>query len=219
VPFVLPYAAYVGIAALADGRVAREWDYAARIVVTAALLLWARRRWLPLRGPRPAAGSVAAGVVAGLVGVALWVLLLAPFANGSAPAWSGPAWGLRVVAAVLLVPLFEEQLLRGLVLRLVVQAQRARRAGASEPLHEALDTMSVRDVEAGACTPLALLVSSVLFAVGHPPREIPAALVYGLLMGFLWIRRKDLLSCVVAHAVTNCALALYVLQGDHWAVW
>ena len=218
-PFVLPYAAYVGIAALADGHVAREWDYAARIVVTGALLLWARRRWLPLCGPRPVAGSIAAGAVAGVVGLGLWVLLLAPFVDGPAGAWSGPAWTLRLLAATLLVPFFEEQLLRGLVLRVVVQAQRARRGGASDPLHHALEEESVHDLEPGAWTWLALVVSSVLFAVGHPPREMPAALAYGLLMGGLWVWRRDLLSCVVAHAVTNLALALYVAQGDHWAVW
>jgi hypothetical protein len=38
-------------------------------------------------------------------------------------------------------------------------------------------------------------------------------------MAALWIVRKDLLSCIVAHAVTNLGLGLYVRATGSWALW
>ena len=42
---------------------------------------------------------------------------------------------------------------------------------------------------------------------------------YGLLMCGLWVWRKDLLSCVVAHAVTNVTLAAVVWHQELWQLW
>ena len=49
--------------------------------------------------------------------------------------------------------------------------------------------------------------------------EWPAAIAYGLLMCILWARRKDLLSCIAAHATTNVALAAFVLMTGRWEYW
>ena len=38
-------------------------------------------------------------------------------------------------------------------------------------------------------------------------------------MAALWIARKDLLSCVVAHAVANLALALWVWTSGRFELW
>ena len=89
----------------------------------------------------------------------------------------------------------------------------------ADPFGHALHERSIGDVRPGAWTPLALALSSVLFALGHAPAEWPAALAYGALMAGLWIVRKDLLSCITAHAVTNASLALYVSVSGEWALW
>jgi hypothetical protein len=44
-------------------------------------------------------------------------------------------------------------------------------------------------------------------------------MAYGFLMAGLWIGRKDLLSCVGAHATTNATLAAYVRLTGHWTLW
>ena len=64
-----------------------------------------------------------------------------------------------------------------------------------------------------------MAISVAAFTLGHSPPEWPAAAVYGLLMTGLWIIRRDLLSCVVAHAVTNIALAFYVRSTGQWGLW
>jgi membrane protease YdiL (CAAX protease family) len=221
-PYLAPYFAYVGVASLVDtfaaDRISHELDYAIRLVLTSAALIWAWRFYVPLRGPRSPLGSVAVGVAAGLVGLALWIALLAPFAS-EGEAWRPSAWLLRGLVSSTLVPVFEEQLMRGYVLRFAIQWDRARDAGAEDPFGVALDQSSIARIEPGAWTWTALLISTALFTVGHTQPEWPAALAYGLLMAGLWIWRQDLLSCVVAHAVTNAALAVYVRATGQWGLW
>ncbi len=221
VPYALPYLLYAGLAAVPENWIGRELSYGLRIVVCGGALAWAWRFYVPLRGLGSVAGSLGWGAVAGLAGTALWIGLLAPLAPaaGAGAAWGDTAFALRLVAAGAVVPLLEELLLRGYVLRLAVQWDRARAAGRPEPLAEAFEQQSIADVEPGAWTPLALAVATLLFAAGHVTYEWPAALGYGLLMGGLWIVRKDLLSCIFAHAVTNLALAIYVRATGAWQLW
>jgi membrane protease YdiL (CAAX protease family) len=217
-PYALPYLAYVGVATLA-APLGRELDYVLRIAACGAALLWARRSWVPFTGPRSAAGSLAWGAAAGLLGTVLWVLLLFPLAGATAAEWSGTAFALRLLASATLVPIFEELLMRGYLLRVLVQWDEARRSGSAQPLADAMGARSIAEVAPGAWTPLAVAGSSLLFAAGHRPEEWPAALAYGLLMCALWIVRRDLLSCVFAHAVTNATLALWVLASGLWQLW
>lgn len=219
-PYLVPYFAYVGVATLARGRLSHEWDYALRIVLTGAAIAWAWRSWLPLRGPRGAPGSLAVGVVFGLVGLGLWIALMRPFVpETGGQAWTPLAWSLRMLAATLLVPLFEEQLMRGYVLRFALQWDRARAAGETDPFGVALDLRSVRDVRPGDWSVTAVALSTLIFTLGHAQSEWGAAVAYGLEMAGLYVWRRDLLTPVTAHTVTNLGLAIYVLATGQWAFW
>ena len=219
-PYVAPYLAYVGIATLFSSLLSMEVNYLLRIIVVGLLLVWAWRWYCPLRGPLSPAGSVLYGVAAGLVGLGLWLGLLAPFVRTTdAAPWSNSAFLLRLLSAGLLVPLFEELVMRGYVFRLALQWDQARRSSEKEPLHVALDQRSVNDVLPGHWSWMAVAVSTLAFASGHTPEEWPAAIAFGLFMALLWMRRKDLLTCITAHAVTNVALAVYVSATGRWYYW
>lgn len=218
-PYFLPYLAYTGVATLAAGQLSREWDYGLRIVATSLALAWGWRSYVSLRGPGSAAVSIATGILAGLVGLGLWIALLTPFVEPHTEAWPARAIGLRILAACTLVPLFEELGMRGFVHRIVLQWQRNRAAKVTNPSAQTLDRGSIENVEPGDWSVTAVLASAALFAAAHNPSEYPAALAYGILMSSLWILRKDLLSCVVAHAVTNLALAGYVIRTGQWQLW
>jgi hypothetical protein len=218
--YVLPYFLYVGVLGLLAERVLpRTWAYALAAAGSAAALAWGWRWLLPLRGPRAAGGSVAAGIAAGVAGTALWLAIKAPFYEPGGDAWEPALFWARLLASSTAVPLFEELLFRGLVLRGAVQWDRLRREGAADPLGETLHDHAPSEIEPGAWTPAAVAISSVAFASGHAPGEWPAALAYALLMTALWAWRRDLLSCVVAHAVTNLTLGLWVRHTERWAVW
>lgn len=219
VAYLLPYVAYVGIAALAGGM-GPVADYSLRIVVTGALLVFLSKRYQSLRGPRSTWGSAGVGVLAGLIGVVVWIALVLPFqaADDGTP-FGTSEFLLRLAAASLIVPFVEELLFRGYVLGVVKQWQDARRGGATQPLSVALDRRSVHDIRPGAWTSLAVVLSAVAFALGHSPVHWAAAFVYGLLMAGLWILRRDLVAPIVAHAVTNLVLYLYVFYSGSWGLW
>lgn len=66
---------------------------------------------------------------------------------------------------------------------------------------------------------MAICISTLAFAAGHLPVEWPAAVAYSILISVLWITRKDLLSCMVAHGTTNLTLGLYVHFSGQWGFW
>ena len=133
-----------------------------------------------LRGPGSAAGSIAIGALAGLAGLALWLALLLAFASRSEPveAWTPTAFTLRLFAAAVLVPLIEELLMRGWLLRACIQWQEARSAGSRDPLGDVLDQHSIHQLAPGAWTWTAVALSTLIFAAGHAPGEWPAALAW-----------------------------------------
>ena len=55
------------------------------------------------------------------------------------------------------------------------------------------------------------------FALSHP--EWLAALVCAMLYGLLLRQSRSLFACLIAHAVTNLALGIYVLTTHNWVYW
>jgi len=219
-PYAVPYLAYVGIASIAPTYLATDLGYLLRLIAVPLLLAWGWRWYCPLRGPRSLRGSVGVGAVAGLLGLVVWLALLAPFAaTADAQPWTSQAFCLRLLSAGLVVPIFEELMMRGFIFRLALQWDRARKDGETDPLHAALDERTVNAVAPGAWSWAAVIVSTLAFASGHALHEWPAAVAYGLLMAGLWINRKDLIACITAHAVTNIALACFVYATGSWQYW
>ncbi len=221
--YLAPYLAYVGASGL-QASLGRTPAYLLAGLAAGALWLWFRTLQRPLRGPRSPALSVVVGSAVGLLGTALWVALLAPFVapstgSGDADRWPLAARIVRMASATLVVPLVEEPLMRSFVLGLALQWQRTRAEGWLARLDHVLDRQSIRELEPGACSLGAALVSSCVFALGHAPHEWAAALGYGGLMCTLYVGRRDLLSCIIAHAVSNAALALWVLHSGRFEFW
>ena len=216
-PYLLPYGAYVLIGTLAGGF-SRELDYVLRIVVVGALLLFFRSRYR-VRGPRSVGRSAAVGALAGVAAAFVWVGLLIPFRDAHAgDAFTLNAFLLRLAAAVVVVPFAEELLCRGFILGLITQWQEARRAGAGT-IDEVLDRRSVHELRPDAATALSIALSSAAFAIGHSPPAMLAAFGFGVVMALLWVARGDLVAPIVAHAVTNLVLYVYVFRTGSWGLW
>jgi uncharacterized protein len=195
-------------------------DYTIRILLTSVLLIAFRKRYRSLAGPRGRAGSIGLGVVAGLIGVVLWIALILPFHNArDGDALALQAFLFRVTAAALLVPFVEELLMRGYILGVITQWQQAKRSGVKSAFDDVLDHQSVNHLAPGAATLLAVVGSSIAFMVGHATYQWPAAFAYGLLMAGLWIVRRDLLAPITAHAVTNLLLYIYIFVTGTWGLW
>lgn len=219
-PYGIPYFAYVGIAALGQDRIPVEVSYILKIIIVPLLLYWAWKWYVPVTGPKKISGSIGYGIVFGMIGLATWCLLMAPFIEMTGEPWANSGFVLRLLSASFIVPVFEELFIRGYIFRTALQWDDNRRKKPGDsPLSETLDNNSINDVKPGAWSLAAIGISTIAFAAGHLPVEWLAAVVYSILISVLWIIRKDLLSCMVAHGTTNLALAIYVYVTGQWGFW
>lgn len=219
-PYGVPYLAYVGIASLSQDRIPVEISYILKIIIVPLLLYWAWKWYAPITGPKKISGSIFYGIVFGIAGLVIWCLLMAPFIELTGEPWNNSGFFLRLFSASLIVPVFEELFIRGYIFRVAFQWDINRQNNKiASPLNEALDNNSINNVKPGAWSIMAIGISTLAFTAGHLPSEWPAAVAYSILISILWIIRKDLLSCMIAHGTTNLTLALYVYFTGQWGFW
>lgn len=165
---------------------------------------------------------VAWGVVFGLVGIVIWIALshlqLEQYLTQFLPGFLRPeervgfnpfeklgngweAWafiGGRLLGIAILVPLAEELFWRGFLLRWLIDPE--------------WEKVPVGEYSLSSCATVVLL-----FTLAHP--EWLAAAIYCTLLNALLYWKKDLWLCMVAHAVSNLVLAIYVLYAGQWWLW
>ena len=186
-----------------------SWLVVARGAVIALLLLWFWRGYAELRRPavaRPAdwALAVATGIAVFFVWVGIdqdWAVTLRSAGyrplrdDGSVDLVQALA---RLAGFCLIVPVMEELFWRSLVLRWI----------------ERHDFQSLAPREVGW---RAFAITTVLFALEHD--RWFAGAIAGAAYNWLYMRSGNLWVPIVAHAVTNGVLGLWVLQTGRWGFW
>ena len=203
---------------LAIPYTAYPWVYGLKILATVLALAWAwpEYRQFPLR-------VVPLSVLVGILGAVIWVALarwrpearllelagldrlvglvarsgfnpLEELAGRPLAAWSLLA--LRLFGLVAVIAVAEEFFLRGFVMRIVVDEDWQR-------------------VPIGQWSAASIAVGTILPMLMHPG-ELLAAAVWFSLITWLMVRTRSIWDCVLAHALTNLGLALYVLSTGHW---
>jgi uncharacterized protein len=187
-----------------------RWIYGLSVLVVGGMLLAWRKEYGELaRQNLPDAPQLRWAVAVGLGVFVLWIHLDAPWMTlGEATASFRPLsadggidWPLvavRWIGATLLVPVMEELFWRSFLMRWV------RRP----------DFIGVDPARVGL---RALVISTFLFVLAHPLWL--AAMLAGLAYAWLYIRTGKLWSSVIAHAVTNGALGLWVVFSRQWQFW
>lgn len=185
------------------------WVYPLQTIVCAAMLFYFRQEY-PLENRRP--GAVAYGVLIGLAAIGVWlaprqIFHTAPRLEGFDPTLLVPGsaeyyWtvGLRFTRLVVIVPIMEEVFWRGFVLRYLV-----REDFVAVPL--------------GTFTWLAFGGTALGFMLEHTVPDYPAALITGVLYNLVAVQTRSLPACIVAHAVTNLLLGVYVMRTHEWGFW
>lgn len=115
------------------------------------------------------------------------------------PDWMRQFLAIRFFGLVLLVPLIEEFFLRGFLMRYI-----------DDPDWDQIPLATL-----GKWTLLGIMI----YAGMSHPSELPSALAWFGLMTWLYIHTKSIWNCVIAHAITNLLLALYVIYTGTWALW
>lgn len=217
IAFTLPMAAFLGLLALAAAlrntgggfwlASPEYWVYPAQTLICGALLL---RFWRMYQFSAPAGILFTIGI--GLLVFVLWIAPQQLF--GVAPRLAGfdpnvfaaqPAlyWLtilFRFLRLVVVVPLVEEIFWRGFLLRYLIDEKFVR-------------------VPVGAFSWVSFTVVTLGFGFTHSSADWVAALITGALYNFVAYRTRNLASCVLAHAVTNLCLGIWIMTSRQWGFW
>jgi len=214
VPYVGPFAGFlILLAVMPKLPLGARPSLALWLVLVGALIVWLSRDVLEFRPVQPL-WSVALGVAV----FGLWVApdLLFPawrthwlFQNsltGAAKSSLSPetlldpvALALRVLRAVLIVPVIEELFWRGWLMRWIANPD-------------------FRKVPLGTFDARSFWLVAALFAMEHGPYW-EVGLVTGAVYNWWMIRTKRLSDLILAHAVTNACLCAFVITTERWEFW
>lgn len=187
-----------------------RWLYAVKTICVAAALAWLWSHYQELHQARPSWQEGLLAVFVGLSVFVAWINLdVGWMMLGNPPAGYNPLdaatgridptlAGFRLLGAVIVVPLMEELFWRSFVMRWVQTPDFLR----LDPRRVGLR---------------ALLLSAILFGIEH--HLWFAGVVAGLAYGWLYQRSANLWVPIVAHAVTNLALGIWVLVTAQWVFW
>ena len=222
-PRVLPFVLFMAVIGLEEGlrfMNANAWIsvqestfallYPLKPMVAVIALVLCRRAYTELRWADLARSSQTLGSLAlGLVVFVLWINMDWTFGALSQPPGFNPEifpnpdlrramTVIRIGSAVLIVPVMEEIFWRSFILRYVINPDFTK-------------------VPLGTFTGISFLVGAVLFGLGH--HFIIAGIMAGMAYSCLLYKTKSLAQCILAHAATNLALAIYVLSTQQWRFW
>ena len=216
--FVAPFFVFILLLAVADGvrgafkgsaffalQSPKYWVFPLQTIVCGALLFYYRRDY-PLAKPRKAWFAL-------FIGALVFVLWVSPQEFFGAPrrfdgfdpeVFTGLLYSsslaMRFVRLVIVVPLLEEIFWRGFLLRYL--------AGSD-----------FQSVPFGAFAPAPFAVVTLLFALAHSWPDFWPALITGALYNLVAYRTRSLSACVLAHALTNLLLGIYILHTRQWGFW
>lgn len=222
-PRIVPFAVFMGFIGIQEGvvaLVAQGWLplseqqllflYPIKAMVVFGLLLFFYRRYaeLQLRDLQKLADT-ALSLVVGVLVFILWINMDWEFATIGASTGFDPTLiaddsvrrtliAFRLFGAALVVPIMEELFWRSFLLRYIINADFSK-------------------VAIGLFSWPSFLIGAALFGLEH--NLILAGVMAGVAYSLLLYRTKSIAQCVLAHAVTNLILGIYVLQSGQWQFW
>ena len=213
---IAPFAAYVFFMLVEDALLAFGWDandvrllYVIKITVVASLLWLWRNAYSELRWPagenwRTWLIAIAAGIVVFVAWINLtadWMVMGESIGFDPRDGDAQMDWFLvivRLLGAALVVPLMEELFWRSFLMRWIAHPH----------------FLSVNPAQVGF---KAFCITAVLFAVAHSLWF--AGLLAGIAYNLLYMRSNTLWSPIIAHAVTNAILGVWIVLTGNWGFW
>lgn len=106
----------------------------------------------------------------------------------------------RMAGACLIVPFVEEIFWRGYLMRAMIRKD-------------------FQKVSIGTYTPLSFWFTALTFGIMHHSWQWGVGIVAGVIYGAYLVKTKNLRGCILAHAVTNLCLGIFVLATGQWKFW
>jgi CAAX prenyl protease-like protein len=211
---ILPFAAYLLFIVIGDvlerlgvPQDTLRWLYPAKIALVALLLalFWRQYEELSRIHLKPLHALAALGT--GVLVLVLWIGLDAGWMIVGSPAGFDPRvdgridWllvAIRIAGAALVVPVMEELFWRSFLMRWV-------------------DSPDFESVEPSQPSIKSFVITVVLFGFEH--NLWLAGIVAGAAYSLLYMRHRNLWSPILAHAVTNGLLGVWVVRTGSWSYW
>jgi CAAX prenyl protease-like protein len=211
---ILPFAAYLFFIVIGDvmerlgaPAAAMRWLYPAKIALVAFLLALFWRHYSELKSLRLSAPAALTALATGVAVLVLWISLDAGWMIVGSPSGYDPRSGgqvdwllvaIRVAGAALVVPVMEELFWRSFLMRWVASS----------------DFESVEPSQIGLKS---FVITVLLFGFEH--NLWLAGIVAGAAYSVLYMRHRNLWSPILAHAVTNGLLGVWVVRTGNWSYW
>ena len=206
-PYTMPFILFAALTYLNDlAGFHPALGYAAKTFLVAVCLILFRKSYRPEIRVRFGFLDVLAGVLVFLIWIGFegaYPLLASPsgfdpyaMSNGLAVATAFIT--IRLLGAVLVVPIMEELFWRSFAMRFLIDSK-------------------FKSIPLGRFTWFSFLMVSLAFGLEHH-RWLPG-IIAGLIFAGLLYRNKNLFSPILAHAVANLLLGLYVITTQHWQFW
>ncbi len=61
-----------------------------------------------------------------------------------------------------------------------------------------------------------MAATTIVFALAHPLTEFPAAVAWFAIVTWLMLKTRNIYDCIIAHAITNLLLGIYVVATGAW---
>jgi CAAX prenyl protease-like protein len=211
-PFIVPFGIFGGLLVL-NQLLETAWPDAKFVIYPMQTLVCGYALWhyRQAYGPFRARG-LWFGTITGILVLCLWVapqlFHLAPPRTGgfdpehlaASPGVYALTLALRFLRLVIVVPILEEVFWRAFVLRILIRPD-------------------FSSVPFGAFGWSSCLVAAGLFAIGHQRPDWPAGFLAGLLYNAVAYRTRNLGACILAHALTNLGLGIYICVTRQWGFW
>lgn len=214
IPFIAPFLTFVVLLGIRSSlSLNLAWGYPVQVVIVSVIIVLVSFQTISWRLIQPV-GSIAIGVLVFLIWIGpdwLWPAyrhnwLFENSLFGSATSSLRPELrsediflAFRIFGTAVLVPIVEELFWRGWLMRYLIDPD-------------------FQKVPLGTFSNLAFWGTAVLFASEHGPYW-EVGLMAGLIYNWWMLRTRNLMDCMVAHAVTNACLAVYVVGFGHWEYW
>ena len=206
-PYVLPFALFAvltyltGILGLHPAV-----GYTVKTVLVAGCLLYFRDAYRSEIRLRIRPLDIAAGILVFLVWIGIEGLYpqlgssagFDPYAVSGGSVATTSSIAIRLIGAVLVVPVMEELFWRSFAMRFLIDS-------------------NFLAVALGRFTWFSFLLVALAFGLEHH-RWLPG-IIAGLVYGGLLCRSKNLFSPILAHGITNLLLGVYVLYTQQWYFW
>lgn len=213
-PFIAPFVLFIALLGIREMLgLNPAVEYPARVILVGLVFLLLSRGVVTWRASRPIES-----VFVGLLVFSIWILpdVIWPSYRNSwlfrnsltgVPESSIPIdlrsnavfIAFRFFGTAAVVPVIEELFWRGWLMRYIVDSD-------------------FQKVPLGTYSGISFWSTALLFASEHGPFW-DVGLVAGILYNWWMVRTKSIFDCVVAHAVTNASLAIYVIGFKQWQYW